>query len=184
MSEHFDVLLALYKEHVEMARQHETQRSTLTSLILAIAGVLIGFAASFKFGKPWIIPIILIFLGVFGALFSRKHYERNRYHSRIAAEFRNQIDPSIGDVRTQGAIEHYINYPRKKLPQNEIGKLRASKNENEARKQSSFMAKRSLHRFWEFLNLVVMFAGVALLLLMIYQKPEQPTKIEIVQPNR
>jgi hypothetical protein len=40
-----DILLAFYKEHVEMARQHETQRSTLTSIILTISGVLIGFAA-------------------------------------------------------------------------------------------------------------------------------------------
>jgi hypothetical protein len=52
MSEHSDMLLAFYNEHVEMARQHETQRSTLTSFIPTISGVLIGFVATtFKFGS-------------------------------------------------------------------------------------------------------------------------------------
>jgi hypothetical protein len=177
MNERFDTLLTLYKEHVEMARQHETQRSALTSIILAIAGVLIGFAASFKFGQLWIIPIILICLGVFGAVFSRKHYERNRYHTSIAAKFRDEIDNSIGDIRKRGAIKHYIKYRGGDPDKENI------KDEEEARKRSSLIAKMPLHKFWEGLNLVVAVAGVALLVLMASQQPEQPTKIEIVQPK-
>jgi hypothetical protein len=184
MSDHSDMLLALYNEHVEMARQHETQRSTLTSIILTISGVLIGFAASFKLGEPLIIPIILIFLGVFGAFFCRKHYERNRYHTSIAAELRHRIDPSIDDVRRRGAIKHYIraasNY-RQEPNEEKIQQFMKSTNPQEAsRKASSRIAKYPLHIFWEYLNLVAVLAGVVLLFLTIYHPPELPTKIDIV----
>ncbi|HTQ35153.1 MAG TPA: hypothetical protein VMI30_13360, partial [Stellaceae bacterium] len=55
--------------------------------------------------------------------------------------------------------------------------------QEQAKKQSRLIARAPLHLFWEFLNVTIVIAGVALLLLMTYQSPEQPTKIEIVHPS-
>jgi hypothetical protein len=137
---------------------------------------------AFKFGSkpgviPWIIPSIIIFLGVFGAVFCRKHYERNRYHTSIAAAVRDQIDPSLATVRKRGAIKHYIG-EKGKPDEKKIEEL-MSLPERVSENQSSLIAKIPLHYFWESLNGFVALTGLALLILMRFQSPEPPTKIDI-----
>ncbi|OUL33516.1 hypothetical protein BV372_16015 [Nostoc sp. T09] len=90
----------MYQEHVTQARQHENQRERMTSLVVGITTAALAFAA--QNGLTWtdlLLTVPLIPLGIFGAQFCRKHYERNRYHVSVSAAYLKNIDPSIYETR-------------------------------------------------------------------------------------
>lgn len=137
-------LLEMYKEHAAQARQHETQRQQMTALVLAITAALVGFVAA-NLKTPTIgllIPgVFLFFLGGYAALFSRKHYERNRNHTTIMKAFRLQLEGTLNNVkldaiRDQAEIAHNAKFP--------------------------WLHKRELHLFWDLLNGAVAIVGIIL----------------------
>lgn len=71
-------LWKFYDEHAAQARQHENQRERMTNIILIVAGALIGFLSSSSSATiySFISSVVLIPLGIFGWMFSSKHYER------------------------------------------------------------------------------------------------------------
>ena len=76
-----DILLANYKEHADEARQHENQRERMTALIVAVGAGSLGLAMSkVEAFNQSLLGGALVVLGLYGAIFSLKHYERNRRH--------------------------------------------------------------------------------------------------------
>jgi hypothetical protein len=58
MDDKSEILWRMYNEHVIMGRHHETQRSTMSQIILAVAGALVGFLEAMqhlcKIGGLWL----------------------------------------------------------------------------------------------------------------------------------
>lgn len=97
----------MYAEHVTQARQHETQRERMTALIVAIAGAGVAFASQNGLTRSdLLLTLPIIALGIFGASFSRKHYERNRMHVAIASAYLLQIDTDIYKPRNAAEKRH------------------------------------------------------------------------------
>jgi hypothetical protein len=112
------MLWRMCNEHYTAARHHETQRATTSQLILAIASVLVAFVGS-KYSDPhaaWPASLLVIALGVFGALFSFKQYERFRYHTSAAAAHRREIEKRLGlpltALRADAEHEHVAAFSR------------------------------------------------------------------------
>ncbi|TCL70453.1 hypothetical protein EV286_107327 [Rhizobium sp. BK251] len=88
----------------------------------AVVSVLYGSNQSII--HPTVLAGVLVGVGVLGFLLSLKHYERNRFHSKIAGKFRDALDDemnpsaprtkyqnmSISDIRELGRIESERNH--------------------------------------------------------------------------
>ena len=69
-TERIDVLLKMYDEHANQARQHENQRAQMTTIILTIAGAVIGLITFVKIAfYTWPLSLLLIALGIYGGCF-------------------------------------------------------------------------------------------------------------------
>ena len=96
------ILLAIYKENADQARQHEVFRQTITTLVAGITGAVIGLLSlketAAVLHSP-LLPVAGIFLaviGTFGLIASMKHYERNRMHVERIREIRKALDALPG----------------------------------------------------------------------------------------
>src|SRR4051794_24461307 len=114
-----------YNEHAAQARQHENDRERMTSIILSVAGVLVGLITFAKLSVGALpAALAIVALGIFGFLFAGKHYERFRFHTSIMAEIRDEIDrlrlaPNeaprpLAELRDAGDARHYrtFTWPR------------------------------------------------------------------------
>jgi len=168
--ERIDMLLKMYEEHASQAQQNENQRVLMTGIVLTMAGAvlsLITFAKAALY--TWPLSLFLVGVGIYGWLFSEKHYERNRLHTTIMRVYRDEIEnemsgsrPNTGSPKTlaqlreDGEREHYDKYPG---PQSEY-----------QRKAKSWIARQRLGLFWEGLHLGVVAIGLLLLLFIIYRR--------------
>lgn len=145
-----DVFWKLYSEHCVQGRHHESQRSTVIGVTLAVAAAITGIA-TFDKGLGGLadgaMSIFLIFLGIFGAGFSLKHYERFNLHMQRARHYRDALD--------------------KLLPDQPIGRLK-SEADKKHEKEFPRMCKWRLYRWWVGLNLAISLLGVALLVIAIW----------------
>jgi len=87
------ILMDLYKDDCTQARHHEEQRSSVTNIIVAVSAGLIAFIAHGKqlHHAAWMPCSLLIFLGLYGALCSAKHYERAQRHGIRARAYREKV---------------------------------------------------------------------------------------------
>jgi hypothetical protein len=81
-----------YDEHAAQARQHEDLRATVTSILAGFAAAVVGFAGIDGLESSDVpAGLVVIVLGLLGALLSLKHYERNRFHTKVMKKVRDQI---------------------------------------------------------------------------------------------
>jgi hypothetical protein len=97
-----DLLWGMFQEHLNTARHHEDQREKVTSLFLVLETALLGLLA-LKKGEigvfhPYYVTLPVIGIALFGALFSLKHYERYRFHTAVAGQYRRQLERLIPTV--------------------------------------------------------------------------------------
>ena len=81
MDDH-DILIKLYDENCNHSRHHENLRATMSNLIILVGTGLLGLVTIDQHITKTALPLTLFLtlLGIFGALFSAKHYERLRLH--------------------------------------------------------------------------------------------------------
>lgn len=92
MANQVDVLLEYWKEQRAQARHTEVQRAVLTNLILLIAAASLGFIAQQGLRRTALaVSVLLILLGIFGAMTTVKYYERYNHHIEQAKEFSRKI---------------------------------------------------------------------------------------------
>jgi xanthosine utilization system XapX-like protein len=176
-------LQSYYDENAAQARQHEDQRERATSLILTIAGLLVGLITFAKL-SCWSLPaaICIVLLGAFGFLFAGKHYERSRFHTAIMEKIRVEIEKSeanpksLSELREEGEKAHYDHFV--------WPTLRGSHDELQ-RGAKYWIARQRLHVFWECVHLLVVVIGVGMCLaILVNGKIEpKPIKVEIVSPT-
>ena len=92
-----DVLWKIYQDNIHQGRHHELQRSTVASVLIAISGAIVGTVTFDKTISTWDIPLtlLLMFLSLFGMLFSVKQYERFNKHMQRARYYRNELDKQL-----------------------------------------------------------------------------------------
>jgi hypothetical protein len=181
-------LQSYYDDHASQARQHEGQRERVTNIVLSIAGLLIGLV-TFANLQLWslIAAGSIILLGIYGFLFSGKHYERFKFHTAVLQAFRKEIerahnDPEYGKVslsslRASATEKHYREFVWPKF---------SGTNDKAQAAATSWIARQRLHVFWEAVHLLIVGIGLALciaiLLKHVLEGPDKPTRIEIITP--
>ncbi|MFE4611546.1 hypothetical protein ACFRK5_24850 [Streptomyces niveus] len=137
-----EAIRAYWKEHREQLRQCETQRSTLTNLVIIVTAALSALIVQQKFTVN-VMPlcIFVALAGVYGAVAVSKYYERASYHlSQARALTRDLVERGVlgSDQRlVQARAEHYRSFPR--------------------------LRRIRLHRMWVILHLAIVLYGVSLL---------------------
>lgn len=145
-----DILFALYTENVNQCRHHETQRATVTSSIIAIDTIIIGLITFDKTINLTDIPlaILLIILGIFGATFTLKHYERYSLCVERLRQYRKELDEQFGD--------------------NEILRLKNIADEIHAKRFPN-LVRYTHHKFWIFLHVIITVIALVLTALAIFK---------------
>lgn len=141
-----DYLWGMFQEHLIQGRHHESQRTNLGSLLVAVSAGILAFVANkdVTLDKMPLI-IFLIFIGIFGALFAAKLTERARFHLDIAAKYRERLDDFIDTE------EHNISNIRKAFNDSDTYQLKLFK-------------KIHLYWFWIALYLLISVIGISLLI--------------------
>ena len=135
----------MLKEEYTHARQHQTQRATMTTIVIVVASALTGLITfDDSIGQGDIAPsIVVIALGTFGVLFSLKFQERYACHRKRAYALRDRLDTL---------------QPELKFSQIE------DSSDAKHRKSSPVLSRVSLRYFWIVLHLVITGIGVVLLI--------------------
>jgi len=117
MSASPDVVLAYWSENRQQLRQSETQRAVLTNYLLVITAGLSGFVVQQKFAAVTLpVAILIIGVGLYGALSSAKYHERAQYHlmqARALTKTLKDMGALPDDKHTEEFRKaHYRAYPR------------------------------------------------------------------------
>lgn len=114
-----DMLWGLYQEHYAHIRHYESQRSTVTNLLIIIAAALLAFITYDKAITRADIPLacMLFITGLFGAAFSIKYHERTSLHYQRVLKYRDKLDklfepPFIIALKEEADQQLKAIYPR------------------------------------------------------------------------
>ncbi|MEW2574362.1 hypothetical protein [Streptomyces sp. NPDC047070] len=100
MADEYDVLLQFWQEQRDQARQTETQRATLTNLVLLVASAAIGLVVHQGVTNRSALAVMvgLTLLGVYGTVASMKFYERYALHLNEATFMRRRLDAQFPNL--------------------------------------------------------------------------------------
>jgi len=136
------VYMELAKEHYAWDRHHEAQRSTICSIIIIFAGLLLSAAKLSEDSvlNNEILGLFIVVAGIFGLVFVYKQYERMKYHNAGYQWYRGLIGESLDLDFSEEKIfieeeERYARFWR-------------------------FFRKVHLHYYWSFLMLSIIFIGI------------------------
>lgn len=165
-----DILWKMYEEHVTEGRHHETQRATVTNLVIAIAA---GILALVTFDKAITLidlplTIFLIFLGVFGAAFSSKYYERFELHMKRAKEYRNALDDLLSTQVDDS--KRFLKGLKKAADEaHEQSFLATSQGKTNWQRWMTFIYRRGLYQLWISFHLLITLLGLVLSILAFFR---------------
>lgn len=118
MASESELLLSLYLDDIAYARHHEDLRSMVTNLIIVVGaalGGIIGFDGIIN-GSDIPAAVFLIIVGICGAVFCYKHYERFHSHYARARELRKKLDTISGlgilEMKARADEKHRQEFPR------------------------------------------------------------------------
>jgi hypothetical protein len=171
-----DVLWGMYQEHVIQGRHHEVQRATVTNLIILLAAGITTFVTVDKAIVDADLPatILLMALGLFGAVFSAQHYERYSKHMDRAKQYRDALDcvlPNINDALFANQKKICEDLRRKSsrpglpiLSGLLLALKEAGDDRHKQRKRSRIgsITPGGLHVLWVLLHLLIFSLGLAL----------------------
>lgn len=93
-----EVLTTLYAEHTAWARHQESQRSSISSLLLSIVALLIaviGFDNKIDIND--LMPSFFIFItGILGCLLSYKYYSQFKFHESRIDSYKKKMSELTG----------------------------------------------------------------------------------------
>jgi hypothetical protein len=104
-----DILQATFEHYYGMAMDHHTKAATTSNILLVIVGailVLVGFdkvicRSEVDLGSA----ILVILIGIFGAVWAWKQHERYRYWEFIAIEYQKVLMKITPKLRTRHAYK-------------------------------------------------------------------------------
>jgi Ca2+/Na+ antiporter len=144
MKDRTDFLWGMYQELTTQGRHHEVQRATVTNFIIIVAGGILAFIANRDVTRDkWSLAAFLIVIGLFGALFSAKQYERFRFHVVAAGRYRRELEKAIDSnlitLKEEALLKHKEDF-------------------------LSVLIRLRLHYFWIALHLLIASLGITLLI--------------------
>jgi hypothetical protein len=154
------ILLAVYKENADQARQHELFRQTITTLVAGITGAVIGLLSLKETAAVLQSPLLpvagsfLAVIGTFGLIASMKHYERNRMHVERLRRARAQLDQLtstkklLATIKDDADKDHNPRYP--------------------------FLSKKRLNTVWNLFHLLIIAFGITLCTLAYIHRNDLP----------
>ena len=110
-NEKIQVLLKMYEESMIQRRHHETSRTTLSNILIAIDAILIGLIVDNGVEKTdlWL-ALLLMYFSIFGILSSISFLERYNLYWRRSRVFREKIDIVMGNTIIKDAIKNEETY--------------------------------------------------------------------------
>ena len=118
MADQSEAVRAYWNEHRQQLRQSESQRAVLTNYILVIASALTGFITQQRLSSDTLpAAILMLILGVYGAVTVAKYHERAEYHLAQARALTKTLT-DLGALPDNSALldeyrqRHYDKYPR------------------------------------------------------------------------
>jgi hypothetical protein len=147
MADPTDILLEYWKDQRTQARNAESQRATLTNIVLLIVIATLGFVGQQGLREAMLpLTISLVVLGLFGATASAKYYERYTVHIDQAIQF----SKLLGDPPLLPDFEDTLN------------PVRADHAD-----RNRWMSKIRLNKIWIALHLLVALTGLVLTVIII-----------------
>ncbi|MFD8581461.1 hypothetical protein [Streptomyces californicus] len=137
-----EAIRSYWKEHREQLRQCETQRSTLTNLLIVVTAALSALIVQQEFTLN-AMPLCFfdVLAGAYGAVAVSKYYERASHHLfQTRALTRTLVEQGVlgsDEELIRARVEHYRRFPR--------------------------MHRVRLHRLWLYLHLAIVLYGLSLL---------------------
>ena len=115
-----DVLLSLMEEHYRQIRHYDTQRSTVSNLLVIIAAAVLAFVTYDKALTHSDLPltILLFVVGLFGASFCMKYFERATLHANRFRKYQEKLDEVVFDskliqiLRDETDQQHAKQFPK------------------------------------------------------------------------
>lgn len=137
-----EALLRMYEEQRTQARHHETQRISITNILISLTVACLGLIGHLKFSLDALpIAIFLIVIGIYGAITTWKLYERSRYHYTRSSIYRDRIDfLSPNELEIKETKQKAVDLHGHKF---------------------KTILKLKLHRLWGFLYVTIVIIGVA-----------------------
>ena len=143
-----DVLISFYKERNTSARNSEAQRTNITNFVITISGALlalIGYIGFLIYTLP--IAIIIVILGIYGAIMSAKLYERFQYHNSVAKSYERQINELCPRVDIKLLIRSARNEHKKRFPR---------------------LYDMRLNKLWLFLHISIIILGIICIFIIVF----------------
>lgn len=146
-----EILLTIYKENADQARQHELFRETITAIVGGVTGAVLSLSlkeATAALESP-LLPLAGIFLAImatFGLIASMKHYERNRLHVERMKGIRKALDALPG------------------MPPNLLSGINATAKTNHGN-VFPWLSRVKLNKVWNAFHILIIVLGIGLALL-------------------
>src|SRR5438128_7077133 len=101
-----EVLVGLLKEHYNHVSHYETQRSTVSNLIVIVAAAILAFVThdNALTGSDLPLAFLLLLVGVFGIAFAAKYYERTKANADRYYKYRDKLDELFFDSKVLNAV--------------------------------------------------------------------------------
>ncbi|MDQ3798182.1 MAG: hypothetical protein M3384_01920 [Acidobacteriota bacterium] len=160
-----EILWRLYQDNYVNARHHESQRSTVTNFIILIAGGISTIVSVGGFTKQDLpLALLLVALGIFGALFSLSHYERYKRSKERAKSYLRELDFLLFKGQEQV-----------------FKKIKRETDSERKRKHPKLHEIYDIHVMWISLPLMVAILGLVLTVMCFWGVGEPtPTKMQLV----
>lgn len=190
-----EYLWRMYQENMTQARHHETQRSTVATLLLAITGVVMSVLSQPEVapGSRWPLQLFLCLLGLFGFAFSLKQYERFEEHLQRARLFRDALDTTFQST----TIGRILSLLAANSPENNkyletatdgnasnrgllwvlTNAARARHAEEYRNGDRAWLVSARLYRFWGWLYFCVTLLGLIMLVISLINAANSPKLI-------
>jgi hypothetical protein len=157
-------------DNIAQGRHHETQRTAVTNLVLAVSAGVLGLITFDKAINTADLPltIFLIFLGSFGAVFCARHYERFDLHMARARWYRDAADQLLPDFNVvfpkTSSFAIALDKQLAGLDTQPTKPLKALKAAGDQQNAVSHrvLDHHRLHSFWIGFNLLISALGVVL----------------------
>ncbi|MEV6734444.1 hypothetical protein [Streptomyces sp. NPDC051364] len=117
MADGIDVLLELWKDHRAADRQVESQRATLTNIIIVLMGAGLGFLAQKGLQTSMLVVTLpMLGLGLYGTLACLKFHERSAFHVGQAKGLRRKIASKFPDLSIETGLTETSRTQRARFP--------------------------------------------------------------------
>ena len=158
-----DDLWRYYDEHAAQARQHETLRATVTSILAGFSAALVGFAGVGGLERADApAGVLLIVFGLLGALLSLKHYERNRFHTTVMGTVRGEIETLRANPKHRPTSPGALRQGAEQKHEDEFSLRRRKAGRSE--RLAPWLVRVRLAQLWAALPLAIAVVGVVVLI--------------------